>query len=95
MQIGARFIGISNVTVAMLGVSTLILSGVLTWKDVLAYGPAWDTLFWFGVLIGMATNLDKGGVIKFFADSLAAKINSLGLSMLGVRPPCSPFPVKP
>eukprot|EP00884_Botryococcus_braunii_P021533 jgi/Botrbrau1/8063/Bobra.13_2s0032.1 len=82
LWISGRFFGISGVTTAMLGISALLLFGILTWKDVLAYGPAWDTLFWFAVLIGMATNLDKQGVIKHFADRLAAKINSMGFGML-------------
>lgn len=84
-----RFIGVSGVTTAMLGISAMLIFGILTWKDVLAYGPAWDTLFWFAILIGMATNLDKQGVIKYFADGLATKINSMGLGMLAVsRPRC-------
>jgi di/tricarboxylate transporter len=84
VQIGGRFANISNVTTAMMGISALMMLGIITWKDVLAYGPAWDTLFWFAILIGMATNLDKLGVIKFFADQLADKIDSIGLGMLPV-----------
>ena len=32
----------------------LLLTGVLNWKDCLQYPPAWDTLFWFAVLVGMS-----------------------------------------
>jgi hypothetical protein len=34
----------------------LLLTGVLKWKDCLQYPPAWDTLFWFAVLVGMSGN---------------------------------------
>ena len=44
--------GISAVVAAMMGLSVLLLTGVLTWKDCLTYPPAWDTLFWFAVLVG-------------------------------------------
>ena len=32
----------------------LLATGVLNWKDCLTYTPAWDTLFWFAVLVGMS-----------------------------------------
>lgn len=35
----------------------LLLTGVLSWKDCLTYTPAWDTLFWFAVLVGMSGEL--------------------------------------
>lgn len=44
--------GISAVVAAMMGLSVLLMTGVLTWKDCLTYPPAWDTLFWFAVLVG-------------------------------------------
>lgn len=58
VQISSRFIGLSNVSVAFLALSLLLLSGVLSWRDCLEYTPAWDTLLWFGVVIGMSTNLN-------------------------------------
>ena len=39
------------------GLSVLLLTGVLKWKDCLQYPPAWDTLFWFAVLVGMSGTL--------------------------------------
>lgn len=58
VQIASRFIGVTNVSVALLALSLLLLTGVLTWRDCLQYTPAWDTLIWFGVVIGMSTNLN-------------------------------------
>ena len=45
-------VGVSAVVAAMMGLSVLLLTGVLTWRDCLTYPPAWDTLFWFAVLVG-------------------------------------------
>ena len=57
-------VGISSVVTAMLGLSWLLLTGVLQWKDCLTYTPAWDTLFWFAVLVGMSGQLNNAGVVK-------------------------------
>ena len=40
-------LGISPVTTAMMGLCVLLLTGVLQWRECLAYPAAWDTLFWF------------------------------------------------
>lgn len=47
LQVMGDTLGVSAVTTAMLGLCTLLLTGVLTWRDCLAYPSAWDTLFWF------------------------------------------------
>lgn len=52
LQVCGDMVGISAVVAAMLGLSVLLLTGVLTWHDCLTYPPAWDTLFWFAVLVG-------------------------------------------
>ena len=51
-QVLGDTVGVSAVLAAMLGLSVLLLTGVLTWKDCLTYPAAWDTLFWFAVLVG-------------------------------------------
>ena len=56
--------------VAMLAVSIMLLTSVLTWKDVLEEQGAWDTLIWMGVLIGLADFLLKLGFIPWFAQSV-------------------------
>lgn len=53
-------------TSAMLGLSFLMLTGVLKWKDILTEEIAWDSLIWFSVLVMMATNLNSLGVIGWF-----------------------------
>ncbi len=51
-QVLGDAVGVSAVLAAMLGLSILLLTGVLTWKECLEYAAAWDTLFWFAVLVG-------------------------------------------
>jgi len=75
-------LGVAPVVAAMIGLSTLLVTGVLTWKECLAYGPAWDTLTWFAVLIGMSSALNDMGVIRAFADAISGSLTSLGLGPL-------------
>ncbi|CAN8254921.1 unnamed protein product [Cochlearia groenlandica] len=42
-------IGISSVVSAMIGLSTLLLLGVINWDDCLSDKSAWDSLTWFAV----------------------------------------------
>ena len=72
-------IGVSAVVTAMLGLSVLLLSGVLQWKDCLAYQPAWDTLTWFAILIGMSNAMNDMGVITFFSDKIGNSLASMNL----------------
>lgn len=66
-------------TTALLGLVLLLLTGVLTWDDVLKEKSAWDTIVWFSALIMMATYLNKLGLIAWFSQSLQNGITHIGL----------------
>lgn len=65
--------GIDAVTVAFLGVTVLLCTGIITWRSMAADKSAWSTLIFFGILVGMATPLKSTGVIKWFG-SLATNV---------------------
>ena len=73
-QVCGDLVGISAVVAAMLGLSVLLLTGVLTWRDCLTYPPAWDTLFWFAVLVGARHSLPHLCCVREYpaANSLSA-----------------------
>lgn len=75
-------IGVSAVLAAMLGLCVLLCTGTLSWRDCLTYTPAWDTLTWFAVLIGMSGQLNTLGVIKAFADGAGGALAALNLSWM-------------
>ena len=58
------------VTAAILGLSVLLVTGVVTWKECLAEAVAWDTLTWFAALIAMAGYLNKYGLISWFSETV-------------------------
>lgn len=66
-------------TTAFIGLSILLLTGVLTWQDILGEKSAWDTLVWFGALVMMASQLNHLGVITWFSGSIQDAITQAGL----------------
>ena len=58
------------VTAAIMGLSILLVTGVVTWKECLAESVAWDTLTWFAALIAMAGYLNKYGLISWFSQTV-------------------------
>ena len=70
-------------TAAMSGLALLLLTGVLTWEDVLGEKSAWDTVVWFAALVMMASFLNKLGVVTWLSASLQDGILHLGLGWVG------------
>ncbi|KAL3538682.1 hypothetical protein ACH5RR_002048 [Cinchona calisaya] len=73
-------LGIPSVVAAMLGLSILLLLGVLDWDDCLSEKSAWDTLAWFAVLVGMAGQLTNLGIVSWMSNCVAKVLQSLSLS---------------
>lgn len=71
----ATITAIDATTVALLGVSVLLATDVLTWNDVKEEKGAWDTLVWMGTLITMASFLTKLGFIPWFANLVGASMS--------------------
>ncbi|WP_339511584.1 DASS family sodium-coupled anion symporter [Pseudomonas sp. RL_15y_Pfl2_60] len=71
-------------TVALLGLSILLVTGVLTWEDILKEKTAWDTITWFAALVMMASFLGKLGLIGWFSGVIQQEIGSFGLGWVGV-----------
>ncbi|PIN00859.1 hypothetical protein CDL12_26639 [Handroanthus impetiginosus] len=73
-------LNVDAVTAAILGLSVLLITGVVTWKECLAEAVAWDTLTWFAALIAMAGYLNKYGLISWFSQTVVKFVGGLGLS---------------
>ncbi|KAF4732840.1 hypothetical protein FOZ62_026531, partial [Perkinsus olseni] len=57
--------------VAMLGLSVLLMSGILDVKrDIVNNSGAWDLFLWFGVLLMLATELKETGFFEWFAEKI-------------------------
>lgn len=58
--------------VALIALTLMILTGVITWDDLLGHKQAWNVLFWFATLVTLADGLAKVGFLKWFATTSAA-----------------------
>ncbi len=73
----SSFIGLDATTVAFLAVGLLLLTGVLSVKDVLNETGAWNTIVWFSILIFMATELNTLGLIPWLSKALGASLHGV------------------
>ncbi|MGV9712960.1 anion permease [Gordonia sp. NPDC003424] len=62
---------------AFLGIAILLVTGVLTWSNLVGDKGAWQTLVFFGVLVAMADQLKALGVIDWIGDKVASSVDSL------------------
>ena len=64
---------------ALVVISLMLVTGVMSWDDITANKAAWNTLAWFATLVALAGGLSKVGFVKWFADGVAS-------SMVGTPP---------
>lgn len=65
---------VNATTVALIVISLMLLTGVVSWDDMIANKTAWNTLAWFATLVALADGLNKVGFVKWFAEAVAAQI---------------------
>jgi L-tartrate/succinate antiporter len=64
-------------TAALVVISLMIITGVVTWEDIIANKQAWNTLAWFATLVALAEGLNRVGFVKWFATAVAAHMSGL------------------
>jgi len=57
--------------VALLALTLMVLTNVITWEDLLSHKQAWNVLFWFATLVTLADGLARVGFLKWFATTSA------------------------
>ncbi|WP_370328086.1 DASS family sodium-coupled anion symporter [Euzebya sp.] len=77
-MLGDPLFGMGATVAAMIGLSVLLVTDVLTWEDIKAEKGAWDTLVWFAVLVTMAKFLSELGVIGWFSDVMSGAVDGFG-----------------
>ncbi|CRK54101.1 putative malate transporter YflS [Rhodococcus sp. RD6.2] len=70
-------LNVSATTTAFLGIAILLVTKVLTWNNLVHDTGAWQTLVFFAVLVGMAAQLEKLGVIAWIGDEVAGSVDGL------------------
>ena len=66
--------GVPNAFVALGGISAILLTRTIEWKELLAEHRAWDALIWFGPLLMMADQLNETGVVSVVSGGIFAEM---------------------
>jgi len=78
LWIFGRQLHVHSAVAAMVGLTILLLTRVLTWKDILAERGAWDTFIWLSTLVMMGTYLNKLGLVGWFSQSVGGLFAGVG-----------------
>lgn len=68
---------INATTVAIAVIALMLIGRVVTWDDILANKPAWNTLVWFATLVALADGLARVGFVKWFAETIGAQMGGV------------------
>lgn len=74
-----------NATIVAIIVMVLcIMLSIVTWDDILKSKGAWNTLVWYGGIIGMSGLLEKAGFFKWLANTLSTTLQFEGHGMMAL-----------
>jgi DASS family divalent anion:Na+ symporter len=77
MWIFGGILAINATVAAMVGLSLLLIFGVLNWHDVVTEHHAWDTFIWFATLIMMATSLNTLGFTPWLSEKVVSVVGGM------------------
>lgn len=72
--VGDIFFHIPATLSAFIGLCVLLLSNIMSWKNIVEEKTAWDTMFWFAVLVMMANALNKYGMIGWISENIVSYV---------------------
>lgn len=62
---------------AMVGLSILLVTGVLEWNSLVKIDSAWETFVWFCIIILLAGQLSEQGVLSWFTNNVQSQFRGL------------------
>lgn len=77
LWMGEQRLHIPTAQTAFLGLSLLLLSGILTWKDVQGEHEAWNILVWISIVIMMSDLLSSYGFMDWFSHNMGSYVEGL------------------
>lgn len=82
LWIFGKEIGINATTTAISIVSIMVLTGVITWDDLLSDKAAFNVFIWFATLVALADGLKKVGILDFIGQNSEAMLSGLSTTSL-------------
>ena len=75
-----KYIGIKEASTTAISIMTLlVILGVLAWDDLLKNKGAWNTLVWYGGLLGLSGVLEKAHFFDWLSATMQANLNFGGI----------------
>lgn len=68
---------INATVVAFIALALILLTGVLTWDQVISEKGAWNTFIWFSVMVLMANQLSVTGFIPWLSKTVSSSLRGL------------------
>ena len=62
---------VNATTVALIVICLMLISGIVSWDDIMKNRQAWNALVWFATLVSLAGGLAKVGFAHWLANSVA------------------------
>lgn len=72
LWITSKFHGIDATVIALFGISILLVTSVLEWRDITDETHAWEVFIWYGGLVMMASALGETNLPTLFAENIAS-----------------------
>lgn len=72
--VGDIFFAIPATLSAFIGLGILLITNIMSWKNITEEKTAWDTMFWFAVLVMMANALNKYGMINWISKNIVSYV---------------------
>ncbi len=68
--------------VALVLISVMVPTKVVSWDDILGNKAAWNILLWYGTLLSIAEGLERVGFLHWFCQNLAASISGYDVTIV-------------
>lgn len=68
---------INATSVALVVICLMLVTGIVTWDDLMKNQPAWNALVWFATLVALAGGLAKVGFTSWLANGAAAVFSGI------------------
>lgn len=80
----ADFLNVNATTVALITMVLCIVLSIVSWDDIRKNKAGWDTLIWYGGIIGMSSILEKAKFFEWLANTLSNNLNFEGQGTLAL-----------
>jgi L-tartrate/succinate antiporter len=82
LWIFGKELNVNGTTAAIVVVSLMVLTKVISWDDVIGNKGAWNVLVWFSTLVALAGGLKDVGILTWIGKSAEASLAGLSPTML-------------